>query len=73
VRENGELGRILMADGAEFVSRKQREKQLSAPAAEQRRLSIASQLDKLRAKQAANPSQWYADRIEQLEELAAAS
>jgi hypothetical protein len=68
VKENGELGRILMADGTEYKGPQKVERQLSPAAAERRLASIQSQLATLRAIE--NPSQWYLDRIQQLEELA---
>jgi hypothetical protein len=71
VRENGELGPILMADGVEYKGPKKAQNQLSPAAAEQRLLSIQNQLARLKSLD--SPNRWYLDRIEQLEELAAAA
>jgi hypothetical protein len=60
-----------MADGVEYKGPKKAQNQLSPAAAEQRLLSIQRQLAQLRSIDA--PNQWYRDRIEQLEELAAAA
>jgi hypothetical protein len=71
VRENGELGPILMADGSEYLGPKRAQNRLSPAAAEQRLKSIQSQLAALKSVPA--PTAWAQDRIEQLEELAAAA
>lgn len=70
VQENGELGPILMADGVEYKGPAQVKSQLSDEAAQRRISSIQNQLAALRKRKVITA--WYADRIEQLEEMLAA-
>lgn len=67
VKENGELGPVLVSLGENRTTAEQAVDRLSDRAKQMRREQLARQIEELRPRAAR--SQWHADRLEQLQEL----
>lgn len=67
IKENGELGDVLVAVGEQRTTAEQALDRLSDRAKQMRREQLARQIEELRPR--AERSQWHADRLEQLQDL----